>query len=236
MYVKVLFDEKAKKGLDSGHGFSCLIGGKILVDAGEDPTMLMNNMKRLMVSAEDLDGVIITHEHYDHTGGLWELLKQKKGLKVYVSDTFSDTFKDCVKELGGKLVYVKKRRKVNDEVFVTSPITTRYKDKDVAECSVMIKGDKGISAITGCAHSGVLDIVKYVKRSMKTDNIYMVFGGFHLKDLNREQVTDIAVKLKKAGVKKIGPSHCSGEKAKRVLKGQFHDKYVPVKAGHIIHL
>lgn len=236
MYVKVIFDEKAKRGLASGHGFSCLLGGKILVDTGEDPVSLLNNMKKLMVSAEDLESVVITHEHYDHTGGLWELLKQKKGLKVYVPESFSDTFKICVRELGGKLVFVKRRRKLSDNVFVTGPIKADYKGKVIDECSVIVKGDKGISAITGCAHPGIVDVVKSAKRTMKADKIYMVFGGFHLNGLDRDQITDIALSLKEAKVSKVGPSHCSGDKARRIFKGKYHEKCVPVKAGHIIHL
>jgi 7,8-dihydropterin-6-yl-methyl-4-(beta-D-ribofuranosyl)aminobenzene 5'-phosphate synthase len=71
---------------------------------------------------------------------------------------------------------------------------------------------------------------------MNMDKIYMVFGGFHLGGLEREDIGGIVTDLKAMGVEKAGPTHCSGEKARRVFSGQYHKNFIAVKAGHIIHL
>ena len=236
MYAKVLYDNKAKKGLLSGHGFSCLIDGKILFDTGETPTSLVENMDRMMVSASELEGVVISHDHWDHTGGLWEILKRKKGIKVYACRAFSKTFKDCVKELGGKLVLVDEPTEIAENVFVTGGIDGEYKGNKIIEQALVVKGDKGASVITGCAHPGIINVLKHVKSGLGLKKLYMVFGGFHLEGMDREDIGKVISGLKKMGVMKAGPTHCSGEKARRMFSGQYHDNFVAVKAGHIIHL
>ena len=65
------------KGLKSDWGFSCLIETErknILFDTGANPKILHNNMKILCINPSNIDKIIISHEHWDHNGGL-ELFK-----------------------------------------------------------------------------------------------------------------------------------------------------------------
>ena len=236
MYVKVLYDRESKKGMDSGWGFSCLIDGKILFDTVDTSMSLVRNMDRMMVDLDAIDGVVISHEHWDHTGGLWEILKRKKGLKVYVCPSASETFRKCVEELGGRLVEVSGPMEVAENIFLTGEIGGAYKDEYIGEQAVVVKGEKGGSVITGCAHPGIVKILEFARDKLGAKRIYMVFGGFHLDGKDREAINDIISRLKSMGVEKVGPTHCSGEKARRIFVGQYHDKYIPVRAGHVIHL
>ena len=236
MYVKVLYDTKAKKGLHSGHGFSCLVGGKILFDTGGTSHSLVENMDRMMVKAEDLEGIVISHDHWDHTSGLWELLRRKKGLKVYACPSISNEFKQCVKELGGELILADKYTKILKDVYVTGGIKGEHKGEEIYEQALIVKGDNGVSVITGCAHPGIVDMLKFAKRKARVKDLYMAFGGFHLDGKDREEIKGIVSDLKNAGLKKAGPTHCSGEKARRVFSGEYHGDCIPIKAGHIIHL
>ena len=62
------------------HGFSCLI-------EGEDPTLfdtgqglgIMNNMKVLGKDPSAIGRIVLSHGHYDHTGGLLHVLKSREG-------------------------------------------------------------------------------------------------------------------------------------------------------------
>ena len=236
MYIKVLYDNGAKKGMVSGWGFSCLIDGKYLFDTGEAASSLMENKDRMMVSISDLEGIIVSHDHYDHTGGIWEILKRKKGIKVYVCASFSDTFKECVKESGGELVLVDKPMTITDNIVLTGELRGTYKGDEIVEQSVIVKGEKGVSVITGCAHPGIVKILRYVKKIVDTRSFYMVFGGFHLKDVSVDELTKTIEALEKIDIQKIGPTHCTGEKAKRMIRGRFSGKYIPIKAGHIVQL
>ena len=236
MYAKVLYDNEAKRGLLSGWGFSCLLGSKILFDTGEASASLMENMDRMMVSISDLEGVVISHDHWDHTGGLWEILKRKKGLKVYACPSFSETFKKCVKESGGKLVFVDRPMEIADNILVTGEIRGEYKGEIIPEQALVVKGDKGVSVITGCAHPGIVNMLGYIRDKLKVKKLYMVFGGFHLDTMDRETIDRIISDFKAMSVEKTGPTHCSGGKARRMFSSRYHGNFVAVKAGHIIHL
>lgn len=236
MYAKVIYDNKARRGLKSGWGFSCLFDGKVLFDTGSDAVPLLENMDRLMVSVEGIESVVISHDHWDHTGGLWEILRSRKGIKVYACRSFSEEFKKGVKELGGKLCFAEKPTEVSKNIFVTGEIEGEYKGEPIGEQALVVKGQKGSSIITGCAHPGIVEVITAVKKNMGIKKVYMAFGGFHLGDSKREDISGVIESLKKMGVSKVGPSHCTGEKARRIFSGKYHENFIPVKAGHIIQL
>ncbi len=208
----------------------------MLFDTADSADPLFDNMSRLMVSVKDIEAVVISHDHWDHTGGLWEILRKKKGLKVYALRAFSEDFKTAVKELGGKLAYVASPTEIADGIFLVGGITSEYKGEPITEQSLVIRGEKGVSVITGCAHPGIVEILELIKKKMNVKSIYMAFGGFHLGGLKREDIDDVISSLKKLKVKKVGPAHCSGEKAKRIFKGKYYENFIPIKAGQIIQL
>jgi len=47
---------------------------RILLDTGQTHLVLQHNMRKLGLSAADLAEIVISHGHYDHTGGLLTLL------------------------------------------------------------------------------------------------------------------------------------------------------------------
>lgn len=68
------------------HGFSALVesrdGQSILFDTGQGAT-LMHNATRMNKDLSHLNKVVISHGHYDHTGGLLPLLKDTGPKQVY---------------------------------------------------------------------------------------------------------------------------------------------------------
>ena len=76
-----------------GNSIFVEIGGtKLLVDAGISARRIKKSLGEIAVGVEELDGILITHEHRDHIGGLRTLSKQY-GLPIY---TREDTFHDCI--------------------------------------------------------------------------------------------------------------------------------------------
>jgi 7,8-dihydropterin-6-yl-methyl-4-(beta-D-ribofuranosyl)aminobenzene 5'-phosphate synthase len=64
------------------HGFSALItiasGGRehrVLFDTGMTPDGMVNNMRRIGLSPKDVEAVVLSHGHFDHTTGLDGLIR-----------------------------------------------------------------------------------------------------------------------------------------------------------------
>ena len=83
---------RAAKTLRAEHGFSALITifrrgrcGSILLDAGMTVDTLAHNMSVLSLDVGIIDGVVLSHGHFDHTGGLNGLpAGLRKGLPLIV--------------------------------------------------------------------------------------------------------------------------------------------------------
>lgn len=74
------------RGLLSEHGLSFWIEteeGVMLFDTGQTGRVLMNNLKTLGLDPEKIDALALSHAHFDHTGGLEAILKEKQHLPVY---------------------------------------------------------------------------------------------------------------------------------------------------------
>jgi len=102
MEIKIVFDKEAvNKNLHIGWGLSILIDKKILFDTGERGDWLIKNMKFMGINPDDIEVIVISHDHWDHTGGLEAILKAKKSkTPVYVCKDFSEELKEMIKIKG----------------------------------------------------------------------------------------------------------------------------------------
>src|SRR5215469_8198113 len=85
--VTILYDAFGNaEHLKKDWGFSVLIeysGKKILFDTGNNADIFADNTKAMHVDLKDLDFVVISHRHGDHTSGLNYLLKVNPKVKIY---------------------------------------------------------------------------------------------------------------------------------------------------------
>lgn len=85
MKITVLIENTAPSTLKSEHGLSFLIefqGEKYLLDAGTTD-VFMENAKTLRVNLMDIETCVLSHGHYDHSGGFGTYLKENKKAVVY---------------------------------------------------------------------------------------------------------------------------------------------------------
>ncbi len=108
IYV-LLEDHARRRGFLGQHGFSALIEvgegdrkTRVLVDAGQDGSVVLSNASRLGVDLSSVDAILVTHGHYDHTGGLLEVVEKcRKGVLVVAHP---DAFVPKFAYRNGKLV------------------------------------------------------------------------------------------------------------------------------------
>ena len=230
--ITIIYDnETLMEGLTPDWGFSCFIDGmekRILFDTGTQGTILLSNMEKLKVSPQDIDMIVLSHDHGDHTGGLWELLKVTKGVVVYTPASFPDDFGTKVESRGGKYVAVDGSVEICKNVFLTGELGTAIKEQ-----SLCLKTEKGLVVITGCAHPGIVHIVKTVKEQLDKAP-FMVFGGFHLLSHAQKDITQIVQQFRELGVEQVGSCHCSGEYAKVLFREEYGDHYIKIGVGKVI--
>lgn len=92
MRLSCLVDNCVAQGsaLWGEHGLSFLIQtgeGNVLWDTGNSGTVLLHNLQRLKLDTLPLAAIALSHAHYDHTGGLIEVLARHPGLMVYAHET-----------------------------------------------------------------------------------------------------------------------------------------------------
>ena len=95
-------DKVSPYGLLGEHGFSCHLrtpDGDFLFDSGGGMT-IMNNAKLLGVDFSKLKGIIFSHGHFDHTGGLKQVLEQTGPIPIYAHD---DLFSAHFSKNSGKM-------------------------------------------------------------------------------------------------------------------------------------
>lgn len=92
MKLTCLVDNSVKQGspLWGEHGLSMLLDtpqGRLLFDTGASGTVLIHNLLTAEIETCTLTACALSHGHYDHTGGLADLLERRPGLTLYGNAT-----------------------------------------------------------------------------------------------------------------------------------------------------
>jgi 7,8-dihydropterin-6-yl-methyl-4-(beta-D-ribofuranosyl)aminobenzene 5'-phosphate synthase len=122
---------------------------RVLFDTGQTPEVLLHNAELLGIDLSSADVVVLSHGHYDHTGGLREVLRQAGEVPLFLhpgslAQRFSRQKDGSVQEIGmpppldqgflgahaSSLVWTDQSVRVTDGLRVTGsvPRATDYED------------------------------------------------------------------------------------------------------------
>jgi 7,8-dihydropterin-6-yl-methyl-4-(beta-D-ribofuranosyl)aminobenzene 5'-phosphate synthase len=268
--ITVLYDAFGKTStMKKDWGFSALIeyGGKrILFDTGNNAEIFAHNVQAKAVDLTQLDFVVISHRHGDHTSGLNHLLKVNPGVKIYapqenfgvfgaaLPNTFyrrDESLPADMRYYDGKppetlrfgtawpeanFAWVSRTTEIDPGFHLILLNGTWGVDLEVKELSLAIDSPEGIVLIVGCSHPTIDKIVEATKAAINKP-IQLVLGGTHLLPAKDDQIKTIAASLhEKWNVKFIAPSHCTGEPAFAALKQTFGDRYLYAGLGMTVVL
>ena len=222
--VTVVFDNyRFKEGMQTAWGFACVIEGlgeTILFDTGGDGKLLLANMAKAGFRPEQIGSVILSHFHSDHTGGLAEFLKANPKLRVFVPKAFPADFRKNVAESGAELVQTEGPCRVCDGAWTTEVLT-----EPLVEQGLCLTAPQGPVVVTGCAHPGIVQMAEAARRHAKKP-IFAVLGGFHMTRASDDQIEAAIRGLRENGVRRVAPSHCSGDKTRQAMEQAFGEQYM----------
>lgn len=207
----VIYDNRAEDGFTGSWGFAALVetnSETLLFDTGWDGYLLLKHMKRLSIEPARIGKLIISHQHWDHIGGLPEILQASPGIEVYVPASFSENLK---KEIEKRATLIEVKEPVEICKGITS--TGELGDKVKEQALILNTGD-GCYVLTGCAHPGLAAILDTARLYGKVKGI---LGGLH----DSEEFE----RLK--GLELIAAGHCTVHREK--IKEIFPSEFVEIK-------
>jgi len=230
--ITILYDNYISlEGLEADWGFACLIEGTertVLFDTGTNGDILLRNAAGLKKGLESVELVVISHDHGDHAGGLTSFLAKNHDVSVYLLQAFGESLFQGVKNSGAAAIPVTDSVQICQDVYSTGEMGIPTKEQ-----ALILDSSKGIILITGCAHPGIVDVVKKAQEILKKD-IFLVLGGFHLNQSSTDQIERIISDFKDLRVHKVGASHCTGDLAIELFRKEYGNDYISLGAGKVV--
>lgn len=181
---------------------------KLLVDCGASDAFI-KNAEMLGIDLREVDTVVLSHGHYDHSGGILPFIEQNSSAKIYMQRSAAEDYYSIrdegevyigidkkIKELP-QLVCVDDDKEIDEELSLFSGITGR---RFPAKSNLRLKRKEGTELVqddfsheqclvvtqegkrillSGCAHNGILNILDRYKE-IYGDEPDVVISGFHM--------------------------------------------------------
>ncbi len=233
---------------------------KILMDTGASDLFAIN-AEKLGIDLRAVDTVILSHGHYDHSGGLLRFSEINPEAKIYMRSNACGDYYHGERYIGidkricslPQVIFTDEYMEIDSGLTLFSGITGRkffsksnlaltekINDTEIQDsfsheqCLVISEKEKNI-LVSGCAHNGILNILeKY--RSIYNSDPYAVISGFHMmkKTEHNEEEKEI-IRSTASELMKTDTiyfsGHCTGIPAFEMMKEIMGDKLTAIHSG-----
>jgi 7,8-dihydropterin-6-yl-methyl-4-(beta-D-ribofuranosyl)aminobenzene 5'-phosphate synthase len=212
MKVTIIYDNETwQPGLEAAWGFSCLVeanGQRLLFDTGGRARILLQNLETLKLDPGSISEIFISHGHWDHMGGLADLLRLNLDARVYLPGSCSRPPE------AREVISVQGRLEISENFFSTGELKG-------GEQSLVVKTEGGLAVICGCSHPGVKVILK---AASQFGRVSALIGGLHGFQ-EYELLADLQL---------VCPCHCTKHRAE--IMARYPETAVKGGAGKVIEI
>ena len=252
--VTLMENTSCREDLCFEHGLSLYLetgSHKILFDAGQSAAFA-DNAQTLGVDLGNVDFAVLSHGHYDHSGGLGKFLEANENAPVYVSRwAFEPHWESDGRYVGvdlslqenGRIRYVAEKTVLAEGITLfrleTAPMDTagllveengvRLPDDFRHEQYLLLEEAGKRILISGCSHKGILNIMEAFRPDI-------LIGGFHFMKITEEEKLDAAAKKLLAYDTVYYTGHCTGQKQYDYLKTIMGEKLHYISTGTVLEL
>jgi 7,8-dihydropterin-6-yl-methyl-4-(beta-D-ribofuranosyl)aminobenzene 5'-phosphate synthase len=100
------------------------------------------------------------------------------------------------------------------------------------QCAIANVRDKGLVIVTGCGHSGVINVIRNAQTLTGITKVYAVIGGFHLTGGLFEKIIPNTIDaLREINPRYIMPGHCTGWSAIHQIARALPEAFIPGSVG-----
>ena len=266
MTIHCLVDTLAGPGYMSEFGLSLFIeasGRRILFDTGASEA-LVPNAARMGVDLNSITDIVLSHGHYDHTGGLAKLVPPPhtpayvgRGITEPCWSLHDDGTKHRITMPHESQAVLTKCRvheidaftEIHPGMFLTGPIPREsgedcgghfFSDESCMTPNLIPEEQALLLAsgvlITGCCHAGIINTVEACRKAFSDIAIRTIIGGLHLWHASEERLERTAAYLASLNLDRLVLMHCTGENAVEYLRSRLKFEVAALSVGQSLKL
>lgn len=101
--------------------------------------------------------------------------------------------------------------------------------------SLILQSGSGLIVVCGCAHAGLVNILRYTAELFPGQSFRGIVGGLHLHSASDKRVMRTTEELQRFSVQELWPNHCTGANAIEYFCDIFFQRVMSASAGtHIV--